>query len=94
VTWYNTKELRDGAFIGRDLVIFNDKAIKGTQEAGAFLDALESAMSIRMRKGGTSMSRAAIAEGISLVEQTRMAVRRNVNQKYAIRSLILKLEEY
>ena len=30
VTWYNTKELRDGAFIGRDLVIFNDKAIKGT----------------------------------------------------------------
>ena len=29
-TWYNTNDLRDGAFMGRDLVIYNDQALKGT----------------------------------------------------------------
>ena len=47
-----------------------------------------------MKDGGSSFSRGAIAEAISLVEQARMDIRRNVNQKYAIRSLILKLEEF
>ena len=30
VTWYNTNNLKDGAFVGRDLVIYNDKALPGT----------------------------------------------------------------
>ena len=29
-TWYNTNDLRDGSFIGRDLTIYNDQFIAGT----------------------------------------------------------------
>lgn len=71
-----------------------EKQVKDRQSANAFLDALERALSQAMRDGGTSFSRGAIAEAISLVEHARMDIRRNVNQKYAIRSLILKLEEF
>ena len=71
-----------------------DKRVKDRQSADAFLDALEVVLSQAMKDGGSSFSRGAIAEAISLVEQARMDIRRNVNQKYAIRSLILKLEEF
>ena len=71
-----------------------DKRVKDRQSADAFLDALEVVLSQAMKDGGSSFRRGAIAEAISLVEQARMDIRRNVNQKYAIRSLILKLEEF
>ena len=69
-----------------------DKSIKGRADAYAFLDGMESALSICMRNGGAfTAGEAALAVGA--VESARSAVRMNVVPKYAIRDMVLKLRD-
>ena len=69
-----------------------DKSIKGRADAYAFLDGMESALSMCMRSGG-AFSRDDAARAVGVVENARTAVRMNVVPKYAVRDMVLKLRE-
>lgn len=71
-----------------------DQEITDRKSAYAFLDAMETAMGNALRKGNSTSGDDYLIYGVQWIEKTRANIRRNVGFKYAIRYLILKLEEY
>ena len=71
-----------------------DQEITDRKSAYAFLDAMETAMGNALRKGNSTSGDDYLIYGVQWIEKTRANKRRNVGFKYAIRYLILKLEEY
>ncbi len=71
-----------------------DKEIKDRETAMVFLDAVENALSYRLKKGDRKASRNKLIYGVECTEKARREIMRNVSFKYAIRELILKLEDY
>ncbi len=85
--------IREGALFG-EITALLDQAIKDRRTANAWLDGLESTAGDWMRHGSGSFSRSWLIYCVECAEKARSGIRRNVSYKYAIRQLVLKLEEY
>ena len=85
------RQIRQGA-VFFDLKDRVDHEVKSREEAMAFLDGLESALSGGMRGESDEDERALAARGAVLVEEARRKLLRNGVPKYALRELVLKLQ--
>ncbi|MDY5463504.1 hypothetical protein [Hornefia butyriciproducens] len=70
-----------------------DGEIKGRPDAFTFLDAMENRIGYYLRRQTPEFQSARLAKGVRDAEKAKERLRRNINYKYAVRELILKLEE-
>ena len=70
-----------------------DGEIKGRPDAFTFLDAMENRIGYYLRRQTPEFQSARLARGVRDAEKAKERLRRNINYKYAVRELILKLEE-
>ena len=70
-----------------------DGEIKSRPDAFCFLDATENRIGHYLREQTPGFQRKQLIAGVRAAEKAKERLRRNVNYKYAIRELILKLEE-